>query len=196
VEYHSRSSGEWILAKVEGYDEVNKVYQLDVQPKAQPDRVRARGAAASDRARSRAAPTSEATLEVESASRESASRLPSGLHSQPVSDPTASTTPVRESRHGSTENSSPQQAERGECGRSAGSAGEARGSDAADGRLILQVEDLQKKVSRLESENEMLQEKLRSAEAKLQSETALKERYYKELCSYHEQRPRVRNTPR
>lgn len=44
VEYRSRSSGQWIFARVEGFDEANQMYRLDVQPHAQPDRVRARGA--------------------------------------------------------------------------------------------------------------------------------------------------------
>lgn len=43
VEYKSRSSGQWIPAKVENYDEANATYRLDVQPHANPDRVRARG---------------------------------------------------------------------------------------------------------------------------------------------------------
>lgn len=47
VEYRSRSSGQWIFARVEGFDETNQMYRLDVQPHAQPDRVRARGAGGS-----------------------------------------------------------------------------------------------------------------------------------------------------
>jgi len=42
VEYRSRSSGQWILAKVESYDESGDFYKLDVQPHAIADRVRAR----------------------------------------------------------------------------------------------------------------------------------------------------------
>lgn len=42
VEYKSRSSGHWITAKVEAYDENSKIYKLDVQPHAHHDRVRAR----------------------------------------------------------------------------------------------------------------------------------------------------------
>lgn len=42
VEYKSRSSGHWILAKVEAYEEVANSYKLDVQPHAHPDRVRHR----------------------------------------------------------------------------------------------------------------------------------------------------------
>jgi len=42
VEYKSRSSGHWILAKVEAYDESSTSYRLDVQPHAHPDRVRHR----------------------------------------------------------------------------------------------------------------------------------------------------------
>lgn len=44
VEYKSRSSGHWILAKVEAYDESSGSYRLDVQPHAHPDRVRHRQA--------------------------------------------------------------------------------------------------------------------------------------------------------
>lgn len=42
VEYKSRSSGAWILAKVEDWNESSQTYRLDVQPHAQVDRVRAR----------------------------------------------------------------------------------------------------------------------------------------------------------
>jgi len=42
VEYKSRSSGLWILARVEGYDETTQVYRLDVQPNARPERIRPR----------------------------------------------------------------------------------------------------------------------------------------------------------
>lgn len=42
VEYKSRSSGLWILAKVEAYDASSKFYRLDVQPHAHQDRVRHR----------------------------------------------------------------------------------------------------------------------------------------------------------
>lgn len=45
VEYKSRSSGLWILARVEGFSESTQTYKLDVQPHAQPVRVRPRGAA-------------------------------------------------------------------------------------------------------------------------------------------------------
>lgn len=43
VEYRSRTMQDrWILAKVEAFDERNRVYKLDVQPKAPWDRVRLR----------------------------------------------------------------------------------------------------------------------------------------------------------
>lgn len=42
VEYKSRSSGKYILARVEGFDESSGYYRLDVQPHADPSRVRAR----------------------------------------------------------------------------------------------------------------------------------------------------------
>lgn len=42
VEYKSRTSGQWILAKVDSFDEKSNTYRLDVQPHAHPDRVRAR----------------------------------------------------------------------------------------------------------------------------------------------------------
>mmetsp|Transcript_116042 Transcript_116042/g.369194 ORF Transcript_116042/g.369194 Transcript_116042/m.369194 type:complete len:194 (-) Transcript_116042:222-803(-) len=42
VEYKSRSSGNWILSKVEGFDERTKVYRLDVQQNAKPERIRLR----------------------------------------------------------------------------------------------------------------------------------------------------------
>mmetsp|Transcript_97668 Transcript_97668/g.173984 ORF Transcript_97668/g.173984 Transcript_97668/m.173984 type:complete len:350 (+) Transcript_97668:56-1105(+) len=42
VEYKSRSSGQWITAKVEAYDAASQIYKLDVQQNAQADRVRAK----------------------------------------------------------------------------------------------------------------------------------------------------------
>ncbi|CAD7965564.1 unnamed protein product [Amoebophrya sp. A120] len=43
VEYRSRTmQNRWILAKVESFDDKNRVYRLDVQPKAPMDRVRLR----------------------------------------------------------------------------------------------------------------------------------------------------------
>lgn len=50
VEYKSRSSGKWILAKVLGYDDAGQSpwYRLDVQPRADPQRVRARGSGGPD----------------------------------------------------------------------------------------------------------------------------------------------------
>jgi len=42
VEYRSRSSGAWLLARVEGYDEKSQTYRLDVQPHAAAERVRPR----------------------------------------------------------------------------------------------------------------------------------------------------------
>merc|ERR1719482_1604870 len=42
VEYKSRSSGLWILAKVEAHDASSNTYRLDVQPHAHADRVRHR----------------------------------------------------------------------------------------------------------------------------------------------------------
>lgn len=40
VEYQSRSSGRWLQAKVEGFNEGNQTYRLDVQPNAAVDRIR------------------------------------------------------------------------------------------------------------------------------------------------------------
>jgi len=42
VEYKSRSSGLWILARVEGFDDKLQTYRLDVQPNAKPERIRPR----------------------------------------------------------------------------------------------------------------------------------------------------------
>merc|ERR1712137_1422315 len=44
VEYKSRSSGLWILARVEGFNQSTQTYCLDVQPHAPVDSVRPRGA--------------------------------------------------------------------------------------------------------------------------------------------------------
>jgi len=43
VEYKSRSSGLWILARVECFDAEAGSYRLDVQPNAKPERIRPRG---------------------------------------------------------------------------------------------------------------------------------------------------------
>lgn len=40
MEYKSRSTGTWILAKVQGYDQRTGAYKLDVQPNAKPERIR------------------------------------------------------------------------------------------------------------------------------------------------------------
>lgn len=42
VEYKSRTSGQWIVARVEYFEDKSNSYRLDVQPHAHPDRVRAR----------------------------------------------------------------------------------------------------------------------------------------------------------
>eukprot|EP00438_Fugacium_kawagutii_P031541 Skav209362 [mRNA] locus=scaffold1388:114050:114418:- [translate_table: standard] len=42
VEYKSRSSNQWILAKVESFNPDTQSYRLDVQPYAPAERVRAR----------------------------------------------------------------------------------------------------------------------------------------------------------
>ncbi|CAE8656746.1 unnamed protein product, partial [Polarella glacialis] len=56
VEYKSRSSGQWILAKVESHDSANQSYRLDVQPHAHADRVRSRGFGSSSSAPALQAP--------------------------------------------------------------------------------------------------------------------------------------------
>lgn len=82
VEYKSRSSGQWILARVEGFDEANQTYRLDVQPHAQPDRVRPRGGGASVEHLAEADDAGHGAAEVHSAARQPPTRIleDSGSH--------------------------------------------------------------------------------------------------------------------
>jgi hypothetical protein len=199
VEYKSRSSGLWILAKVEGYDEGSQTYRLDVQPHAHVDRVRPRGG--------------ERPQDPEPLPRESTSVSDARKHTQahqngfyqhgmeptPQPPPLAAvplpTAPLKEAKSGTPESRqdlmSPFADKR---------AGEAltelqehflEGSEA--GRIVTEVqkenEALRSQLSRLQSDNDALQERL------LQ-EMGLKDRYFNELCLCHEQMQRVRNTPR
>lgn len=157
VEYKSRSSGQWILAKVEGFDESNRTYRLDVQMHAQPERIR--------RSESAEQPLHVA---MEQAGRP-VSSLQNAIHTC-VSSQQTSTMPLDGSQSAAVRERS----------------GE---PDINTNWLLLEAEALRKKVLWLQSENEVLQERV------LQ-EASLKDQYFAELCACHEQLQRARGTPR
>lgn len=172
VEYKSRSSGSWIAAKVEGFDESTQTYRLDVQPHARPDRVRPRICGDS--------------MTVE--------------WGTPKSEPFVVRGERGDFGERGGRGCAPAEAQLPrhyiECGQTA--AAEATGaaeerSGKADGNsswLVVEVEALKKKVLRLQTENEALHERL-------MQEAALKDQYFSELCVCHEQLLRARgSTPR
>jgi len=198
VEYKSRSSGLWILAKVEGYDEGSQTYRLDVQPHAHVDRVRPRGGERPD-----PEPLPRELTSVSDARKHSQAHqngyYQHGMEPTPQLPPLAAvplpTAPLKEAKSGTPESRqdlmSPFADKR---------SGEAlselpehflEGSEA--GRILTEVqkenEALRSQLSRLQSDNDALQERL-------MQEIGLKDRYFNELCLCHEQMQRVRNTPR
>lgn len=169
VEYKSRSSGLWILARVEGFEETTNSYRLDVQPNAKPERIRARAASA-------ASPPVPPPLAAEPRAAE--------LRQQEEPLPRRARGEEGRTERGSAgAGSGPAAAAAAEGGAAeSGSGGEvtgARGDDEALWRLV----------TKLQAANGALQEQLAQ-------ECALKERYYAELCVCREQLQRARETPR
>lgn len=166
VEYKSRSSGQWIIAQVLNYDENNRTYRLDVQPHAQPDRVRARermSGSASSAAVAATSPDGDATDASPSVNQD-ASAITAATPSRPI---------PAEVNGGSNNG--------------ADVAGNAANLDAH--ALLSENNALKMQLSLLQAENAQLHEQVAS-------ESALKDRYYQELRACHEQLQRVRGTPR
>lgn len=171
VEYKSRSSGQWIPAKVEAFSEVTSLYRLNVQPHANPQRVRAPGGGGGGASAS--SPPRElegyrvAELPEEAAGQPGPVTLatPRGrpgdpLDTLPLPLLSAATPPRSSYAAVAVEPAVP----------SARSAGE----------VEVEVEALRAQVARLQAENEQLREQV-------VQEANLKERYYQELRIHHEQ---------
>lgn len=136
VEYKSRSSGQWILAKVEGFDESNRTYRLDVQMHAQPERVRRRENAeqpahAAAEQGGRAAPSLQGAANIGTASSQQPSTMPLDCSENAAGD---APTEQRGERSGE--------------------------SDINTSWLLLETEALRKKVLWLQSQNEALHERV------------------------------------
>lgn len=163
VEYKSRTSGHWIVAKVEGFEESSGNYRLDVQPHAPAGRVRSRALV-----ENMCKEADELALAQE--------KVTAGRSREHGSDAAASS--VQPSSAREVDWSRPQSASGDQ---QMGKSGE---SDLNASRLMAENEALRKQVARLQSENEALQERL-------VLEAAQKDRYFSELCVIHEQQ-RVR----
>jgi len=163
VEYRSRSSGQWILAKVESYDELNQCYRLDVQPHAQPDRVRPRGSGTPPSAEP---PFLQQVVEPQ--------RQPSQM--PPEAEPMPRQDMLPQTLHLDANSPPCIEAPVDMYGRS---------GEVDTSRLLMEMEAMRMQLLRLQSENDTLQERLKQ-------EAALKDQYLSELCSCHEQLQRFR----
>lgn len=193
VEYKSRSSGQWILAKVDGYDEVNHTYKLDVQPHAHPDRVRPRqhGPGVSVSQHSEHAPDASAEQAASVGHGGVELTRPLGYQSHH-----SASTVSRDGRHHTLrpcggDAVSPRVDRRSAPESRSAEADGSTGRHQADAlqEAWKKIEFLTKQVARLEAEKEQLHDKV------LQ-EAALKDRYLSELSLCHEQMSRMRSTPR
>lgn len=194
VEYKSRSSGHWILAKVENFDEGNGTYRLDVQPHANPERVRARGSACSGSAGGASSSGTGGAIGPSIGS----SGGPGGTahdaensNERPTTINLMGRSPVEQAAEveSASRESPPVPTQPLATLAQACTPDRQDEADMSTRRLQLEVESLRKQVARLRGENKSLQEQV------LQ-EAALKDRYFQELCLCHEQMQRVRGTPR
>lgn len=233
VEYKSRSSGLWILAKVESFDEANNSYRLDVQPHAHADRVRARtphsGSGATDHERearrdrnggrdrerdSEREQLCEGELggdresgrdrefgkEHRSRHERDACEMPVPSNVEPLAQggvsngyPLHSAPDTVFEQLSAAESLSPvlEIKSRGNCDLSLDL------SQADPVRLMAEVDALRQQVARLQSENSRLQSDNTTLQERLQQETNLKDRYFSEVCSCHDQLQRNKGgTPR
>mmetsp|Transcript_67099 Transcript_67099/g.216850 ORF Transcript_67099/g.216850 Transcript_67099/m.216850 type:complete len:186 (-) Transcript_67099:133-690(-) len=95
VEYRSRSSGNWILSKVEGFDERTKVYRLDVQQNAKPDRIRLRTDSGVPAGESAGQPQGQHTQQVAVAAAASTASVAAAAFAAAVASDTASVDALR-----------------------------------------------------------------------------------------------------
>jgi len=200
VEYKSRSSGMWILAKVEGFEESSQTYRLDVQPHANPERVRPRGSGTASvstpkdseaLARDRDVPIATGELgqvTVPFRNGFDNNRLP------PEPPTQQQQTSVLKDVNGGVEAVSPRMDYKDFNKRASGAMptdlhDQSEEVECSSARYRMEIDSLKQQLSRLRSENEALIERV-------QQESALKDRYFNELCLCHEQTQRVRGTPR
>lgn len=174
VEYRSRSSGQWILARVEGFDEANQTYRLDVQPHAQMDRVRARSGGLSPAAELRLEAQGNAGVAHHQHTEPTAQAVPQAtlvVHPQqpPQTFPQTTGPATHQLATRVLEDKHPNDA------------------DASSSRAALEIEFLRKQVTRLQVENDSFQERLIR-------EVAAKDQYFSELCACHEQLHRLRGS--
>mmetsp|Transcript_20006 Transcript_20006/g.46562 ORF Transcript_20006/g.46562 Transcript_20006/m.46562 type:complete len:423 (-) Transcript_20006:53-1321(-) len=183
VEYKSRSSGAWLLARVEGYDERTQTYRLDVQPHAAAERVRARQTTTDKADRLPEATPPARTV----GSRRSGQEAALEANGSPTS-------PRKEARDLAGKRMSGGQL----APRTAEPALDV--PPTADGDLASSrhVHELQRENERLRAQVSQLQAEKDELHEKCMQEIALKERYFNQLRMVHEQMQRksARNTPR
>jgi len=172
VEYKSRSSGLWILARVQGYNEGSQTYCLDVQKHAQPSRVRQRKSSAREHVQSYS--------DIHKNSEKHVPRTTIGglcedrgsfadLRSLQRRPPLTHDVKFVEAYAKKMEN------EDNEL------------SGAGTGELLAEVMALKDHIVRLEG-------KRKSCQDSVMHEVTLKDRYFAELCLCREQLQRVRST--
>lgn len=246
VEYKSRSSGLWILAKVESFDEANNSYRLDVQPHAHADRVRARTPhsgsgttdherearrernggrdrerdsdvgrdreqlcegdfsrerdAARDHGRDRETGR-DIGREYEGRNERDACEMPVPSNVEPLAQGGVSNGyPVI--LHSAPETALEQLSAAESLSpvleiKSRGNGDLSLDLSQADPvRLIAEVDALRQQVARLQSDNARLQADKQDLQDRLRQETSLKDRYFSEVCSCHDQLQRNKGTPR
>jgi len=209
VEYKSRSSGAWILAKVEDWNESSQTYRLDVQPHAHVDRVRPRNsehhhdAFPHERERDvRNERDGAGGRERHGRHREQREHAADHGRERDSGHDRHEATPFQNgySHHRAVDNVlqppistlADLRAEEGHCANSMLRDVEYfqdQAVNAYTGRLFTEIESLKQQVMQLQSENEMLQERVKH-------EAAQKDCYFSELCACHEQLNRARGTPR
>jgi len=153
VEYKSRSSELWILARVESFNESTRTYCLDVQPHAHADRVRPRGGG-----KSLTHELPQPTFSVRKF--DSRSQLPSKADRTSCKSPAALSGKLS---HESCVVQDTWETPRAETRQ----------------QLLSETHTLKEKVTQMESELSKLQEQAAK-------ETALKDRYFAELCILQE----------
>lgn len=198
VEYKSRSSGLWILARVEGYDESSQTYRLDVQPHAHPSRVRPRGARKAQTEANHEPDFSNAELQAAAGDQdknEGEKQLPRATTvamndlMAPAAGPAMSQQRLQE--QASLQPQSPSAQEVGILGHYADNVEqeEYKFSSADVKQLIMEAMRLKERVTQMQADISVLQDRV-------MQEAALKDRYFVELCLCREQLQRVRSTPR
>jgi hypothetical protein len=193
VEYKSRSSGHWILAKVEAYDEAADSYRLDVQPHARSDRVRRRQRR-----------SGEKHHVAEKLGQESTPTLKSAREQKAVRDQERGC--AHDEKHGTplhgdaelmgqaTPTGYPCQT--AETGQQMDAFQDASALSLSPDFHAYGCESLSEEVQRLQHQVAQLQSDKIELQETLLQERQLKDQYFAELCICHEQLQRSRSTPR